>query len=184
MPLDSRERFLLVRTAANPETTVPSIRQVLRRLDPEIPLSAVTTIDDLVAQSLEGPRSLAALVGAFAIVALLLSVVGIYGVMAYYVEHHARDISIRLVLGGTPRTVLRLILGRGMSVVIGGIGVGVLGSLVLTQSVSSLLFGVGALDPPTFLFVTVALLGLAAGACLVAAARAVAADPAMVLRTE
>jgi predicted permease len=184
MPLDSRERFLLVRTAADPETTVPSIRQVLRRLDPEIPLSAVTTIDDLVAQSLEGPRSLAALVGAFAIVALLLSVVGIYGVMAYYVEHHARDISIRLVLGGTPRTVLRLILGRGMSVVIGGIGVGVLGSLVLTQSVSSLLFGVGAMDPRVFLVVAVALLGLAAGACLVAAARAVAADPAMVLRTE
>jgi putative ABC transport system permease protein len=184
MPLDSRERFLLVRTAADPETTVPSIRQVLRRLDPEIPLSGVTTIDDLVAQSLEGPRSLAALVGAFAIVALLLSVVGIYGVMAYYVEHHARDISIRLVLGGTPRTVLRLILGRGMSVVLGGIAVGVLGSLMLTKSVSTLLFGVGAMDPRIFLFVTVALLGLAAGACLVAAARAISADPAMVLRTE
>ena len=184
MPLDSRERFLLVRTAADPETTVPSIRQVVRRLDPEIPLSGVTTIDDLVAQSLEAPRSLAALVGAFAIVALLLSVVGIYGVMAYYVEHHARDISIRLVLGGTPRTVLQLVVGRGMSVVLGGIGVGVLGSLALTQSVSSLLFGVGALDPPIFLFVTVALLGLAALACLAAAARAIAADPVTVLRTE
>ena len=112
-------------TAADPETTVPSIRQVLRRWTRKS-LSGVTTID-LVAQSLERPRSLAALVGAFAIVALLLSVVGIYGVMVLRGtpraghQHPPRA-------GGTPRTVLQLILGRGMSVVLGGIGVGVLGS--------------------------------------------------------
>jgi putative ABC transport system permease protein len=184
MPLDSRDRFLVVRTAADPATMIPSVRQVVRRLDPEIPLSGVTTIDDLVAQSLEQPRSLTALVGGFAIVALLLSVVGVYGVMAYYVEHHARDISIRLVLGGTPRAVLQVIVGRGMAVVLGGVALGVLASLVLTRSVSSLLFGVGAVDPPIFVVVTAGLLALAVLACLVAAGRAIGADPAAVLRTE
>ena len=184
MPLNSRDRYLLVRTSMAPETMVPTVRQVVRGLDPGAPFSGVASIDELVSLSLYRPRSLTLLVGSFAIVALLLSVVGIYGVMAYYVEHHSRDISIRLVLGGTPRAVLRLIVVRGMSVVVIGVGLGVLSALVVTRSISGLLFGVGAVDPLTFLAVAGGLYAAALLACLVPASRAIGADTAAVLRTE
>jgi predicted permease len=184
MPPDSRDRHLLVRTAVEATTLAASVTQLVRTLDSDVPLAGVSTIDDLVARSLERPRSLSVLVGSFASVALLLSMIGIYGVMAYHVEHHARDISIRLALGGTPPAVLRLVVARGMSIVIGGVALGVLAALVATRSVASLLFGVGAVDPPTFVVVPVGLLALAMLACVVPAGRAVGANPATVLRTE
>ena len=81
---------------------LPSVRQIVHDLDPALPFSDVATIDDLVGRALEQPRSLSMLVAGFALVALLLSLVGIYGVMAYYVQQHAKDISIRLALGGSP----------------------------------------------------------------------------------
>lgn len=156
----------------------------MRSLDPSVPLSDVATIEELVAQSLQRPRSLSALVGAFAGVALLLSLVGIYGVMAYYVRQHARDISIRLALGGQPGDVLRLVLGQGMAVVGIGVGAGLLGALALTRLMSSLLFRVGAADALTLVAVSVVLLTAALAACFLPARRAVAASPAAVLRTE
>lgn len=177
-------RYLVVRTGTDPRTLLPAVRQVVRELDPSLPFSSVATIEEMVERSLQRPRSLSLLVGAFALVALLLSVVGIYGVMAHYVQQHAKDISIRLALGGSSADVLRLVVGQGMQVVASGVGVGLLTALVLTRLMSSLLFGIGAADAFTFVGVAVVMLVVALLACGVPAGRAIAVPPAAVLRNE
>ena len=177
-------RNFILRTRQDALGVLPSVRQVLRELDPEVPLSSAATIDELVAQSLERPQSLSMLVTSFALVALVLSIVGIYGVMSYYVQQHSKDISIRLALGGTPGEVLRLILGQGMQVVSLGVIVGVLSAFGVTRLMSSLLFGVGAADVTTFAIASALLLTVALLACLVPARRGVAAQPATVLRND
>jgi putative ABC transport system permease protein len=137
-----------------------------------------------VTQSLQAPRSMSLVVGGFAGVALLLSIVGIYGVMMYYVQQHTKDISIRLALGGSRGHVLRLVVGQGMTVVASGVMVGVLVALGLTRLLSTLLFGVGAADAFTYIAVTSLMLAVALLACFVPARRAAAAQPAEVLRSE
>ena len=180
----SLARFLIVRTASDATALIPPVRQALRELDPGVALTSVATIDELVDTSLDRPQSLSALVAAFAIVALALSIVGIYGVMTYYVQQHSKDISIRLALGGSHSTVLGLILGQGMKVVAGGVAIGVVAALMLTRLMSSLLFGVGAADVPTYLLVSLLLLTVALIACALPARRAVGLQPAVVLRNE
>jgi putative ABC transport system permease protein len=180
----SRFRFLILRTGTDAETVIPTVRQIVRELDPSLPFSNVATTDQLVARSLQRPRSLSMLVGAFALVALALSIIGIYGVMAYYVQQHTKDISIRLALGGSPRAVLRLVVGQGMKVVSAGVVVGLLAALLLTRLISSLLFGVGAADAFTFTAVTLLMLTVASLACFIPARRAVGMQPAVVLRNE
>ncbi len=177
-------RNFIMRTRQDAQSLLPSIRQVLRELDPSVPLSNAASMDELVAQSLERPQSLSMLVASFAVVALLLSVVGIYGVMTYYVQQHAKDISIRLALGGTPGEVLRLILGQGMRLVSIGVVIGVLTAVGVTRLMSSLLFGVSAADTLTFVTASLLLLTVALLACFVPARRGVAAQPATVLRNE
>jgi predicted permease len=183
-PAISRSRFLLVRTQTDPAALIPSVRDAVRGLDPTLPLSSVATIDELATREFEMPRLLSLLVGAFASIALLLSTVGIYGVMAYYVEQHAKDIGIRLALGGSPADVLRLVVGQAMRIVASGVGVGLLTALAVSRLMSGLLFGVGPADAATFggtalLLILVALMG-----CGVPAGRAVAVQPAAVLRNE
>jgi len=180
----SRFRYLVLRTAIDPLTVLPSVRQVVRELDPSLPFSSVATEEELVARSLQRPRSLSMLVGGFATVALLLSIVGVYGVMAHYVQQHSKDIGIRLALGGSPADVLRLVVGQGMRIVSSGVGVGLLTALILTRLMSSLLFGIGAADAFTFVAVTILLLAVALVACSVPARRAIAVQPAAVLRNE
>src|SRR5205823_7804837 len=102
-------RNLIVRTSVDPSSVVTAVRQAVRAIDPDLPLSSVATIDDLVGRALEKPRSMSFLIGSLAIVALALSMIGIYGVMAYYVQQHTKEIGIRLALGGSRLQVLRLI---------------------------------------------------------------------------
>jgi putative ABC transport system permease protein len=180
----SRFRYLLLRTGTDPLRVLPAVRQVIRELDPSLPFSSVATVEELVARALQRPRSLSLLVGGLAIVALTLSAIGIYGVMAYYVQQHAKDISIRLALGGSAGDVLRLVVGQGMKVVAIGIVVGLLTALVLTRLLTGLLFGVGAADAFTFTAVSGILLAVALVACCVPAWRAVGLQPAAVLRNE
>jgi putative ABC transport system permease protein len=177
-------RFVVLRTEGRPQALVPSVRQRLRELDPNVPLTSVATIDDLVTGSLDQPRSLSIIVGAFAAIALLLSAVGIYGVMAYYVQQHAKDISIRLALGGRSADVLRLVLGRGMAVVLAGVVAGLLAAFASTRLFASLFFNVSAADPSTFFAVGVFLVGVALVACFVPAMRAVKLQPAVTLRND
>jgi putative ABC transport system permease protein len=185
-PISEQElaRFLVVRTRADPSTLLPALQRVVRELDPSAPLSNIATMDDLVTQSLERPQSLSWLVATFALVALVLSVVGISGVMGYYVHQHLKDISIRMALGGSSADVLRLVMGHGMRVVVTGVFLGVLAALGVTRLMSSLLFGVTAADALTFLTVSGGLVIVALVACFVPARRAIGIQPATVLRNE
>ena len=166
--------YLIARTSVTATTIVPQLRDVVRRLDADLPLSEAATIDDLVDQSLTRPRSLSVLVVAVATVALMLSLIGIYGVMAYYVQQHAKDIGIRLALGGSRGNLFRLVVGQGMTVVAGGVALGLLAALAATRAMSSLLFGVDAADVSTFAAVAVLMTIVALAACALPAHRAVA----------
>lgn len=179
-----RFRNVVLRTETDAAAILPSVRQVLRGLDPTVPLSSVATIDELIAQSLEAPRSLSMLVGSLAGVALVLSLIGIYGVMAYYVQQHAKEIGIRLALGGTPGDVLRLVVGRGVRVMILGVAAGLVSAVALTRWMSSLLFAVERNDPTTFATVAVVLLSAGVAACVMPGRRAMRVEPAAVLRGE
>jgi ABC-type antimicrobial peptide transport system permease subunit len=186
-PIDegvTRFRYLIVRTTSDPAAVLRPIGQTVHDLDPTLPFSDVATIDELVGRALDQPRSISFLVASFAVVALVLSIVGIYGVMAYYVQQHAKDIGIRVALGGKPRSVIGLIVGQGMMVVGAGVAIGLAVAVLVTRLLSSLLFGVGTSDVVTFAGVTALLLGVALAACAVPAGRAVAVEPAVVLRNE
>lgn len=177
-------RFVVLRTEGDPRIAVSSVRQTVHALDPGAPLTSIATVDDLLADSLERPSSLSLLVASFALVALVLSVVGIYGVMAYFVQQNRKDISIRLALGGTAADVQRRVVGHGMTAVVGGIAVGVVIASATTRLLSSLLFGVSAGDVTTFAAVGVFLVAVALVACLIPARRAAALQPAATLRDE
>jgi predicted permease len=179
-----RTRYLVVRSGSRVEDLIPQVRKAIRELDPEVPFTRVATIDEMVDRSLEQPRGLSALVGALAAVALALSIVGIYGVMAHHVQQQARDISIRLALGGTPRRVAGLIVGRGMALVGWGTAAGVAAAVVLARLLSASFFGVSTADPRTFGAVMILMLAAAFAACAAPAVRAVSAEPGSVLRTD
>lgn len=177
-------RFVLVRAQGDPLAIAPSIQQALREIEPLAPLSNVATMSSLVDQSLQRPQSLSLLVATFAAVALLLSVIGIYGVMGYYVQQHLKEISIRMALGGSQSDVARLVLGQGMTVVGVGIIAGFAIALATTRLMSSLLFNVGATDPIAYATAGALLFGVAVFACAVPAFRAMRLHPAVVLRNE
>jgi putative ABC transport system permease protein len=177
-------RFLVVRTEGEPRALIPSVREVVHAMEPDAPLTSVATIDDLVAQSLETPGSLTWLVAAFAIVALMLSAIGIYGVMAYFVQQNRKNISIRLALGGSVANVRAHVIRHGMTAVVSGVAVGMGLALATTHLLASLLFGVTAADIPTYLWVGLLLLTVSLFTCLVPAYRATRVQPAAVLRDE
>ena len=156
----------------------------MRELDSGAPLSETATVQELLERSLERPQSLSILVASFAAVALLLSVVGIYGVMGYYVQQHLKEIGIRVALGGSRGDVARLVIGQGMVVVIGGVIIGAVAALSATRLMASLLFGVGAADPTIFSGVPVLMVAVALLACTIPALRAMRVQPATVLRND
>jgi len=177
-------RTMIIRTNGDAAPALASIRAQIRTFDPGIPLYNVATMDELVDRALDRPRSLSALIGGLAASALVLSIIGIYGVMAYHVQQHTKEIGIRMALGGTRRDVLGLIVGQGMSIVAVGVAVGLAGALALARVAATLLFGVGAGDPLTVGGVCALLLTTALLACLLPALRAVAIAPAAVLRND
>ena len=120
----------------------------------------------------------------FAGVSLLLSMIGVYGVMSYTVAQHTREIGIRIALGAQPRAILKLIMGRGFVLVSIGVAVGILASLGLTRFIESMLFGVRPTDPLTFAMIVVLLVFIALLACLIPALRAMHVDPIVVLRQQ
>ncbi|HXT68734.1 MAG TPA: ABC transporter permease [Vicinamibacterales bacterium] len=177
-------RFIFVRTERDPGTMVSSLRETIKAASPTAPLTSVATIDELVQQSLESKQSLSFLVAAFAGVALVLAIVGIYGVMSYFVQQHARDISIRMALGGDAGAVLRLVLTHAMRIVVAGVAVGLFAGYGVAQMVSTMLFGVGSSDPATYAAVSALMIVVAVLACYMPARRAVGLDPAQVLRSD
>jgi predicted permease len=182
--ITSRFAYFVVRTSVDPTAMAAPLREVVRGLDPALPLEEVATAEELLADSLEVPRMLSALVAGFAAAALLLSLVGIYGVMSYFVQQHTREIGIRIALGGRPGAVRRLVVGEGLRVALAGVAVGLVAALALTRSLASLLFGVDAADARVFLAVAAALVAAALATCLEPARCAAGVDPATTLRAE
>lgn len=182
--MSSRFRYLVVRTSGDANAMIPQIRKTLHDQDASLPLFQVATIDDLMNDSLEVPRYLSLLVGSFGAVALVLSTIGIYGVMAYFVEQHVREIGIRIAIGGAPLTVSRMIVRQGMRVVGIGVAIGIAGALALTRLLSSLLFDIHPSDPRVVSAVSLLLLGVAFAGCVVPAIRAAGVDPSVALRAE
>jgi ABC-type antimicrobial peptide transport system permease subunit len=179
-----RFMFFLMRTSTAPMSVLPTVRSAIRELDSSLPLSNVTTIDESMADSLQAPRYLTILAGAFALVALLLSIIGIYGVMSHHIQRHTKDIGIRIALGGGPRRVLSEVVWGGLRLAVVGVLIGMLGALYLTRFLSGLLFGVGTTDPLTYSSVAAVMLGIALVACVLPARRAAGVDPASTLREE
>lgn len=177
--------FFVVRTATEePLSVVPAFRRLVREIEPSAAISEVATGRELVRETLQEPRYLSFLVGGFATVALLLALVGIYGIMIYFVQEHRREIGIRLALGGTPRSVASMVLRTGLGLVAVGTAVGVVAGFALTRTLSSVLFEVRAADPLVFTAVALGLLGLAAVAGYWPARQAAGIDPASLLQEE
>jgi putative ABC transport system permease protein len=173
-----------VRTAGDPERHVNQLRESIRTVDPELPISNVRSMDELIEQSVGQRRLSMMLLSLFSGIALVLASIGIYGVMSYSVTQRSRELGVRIALGAGRADVLRLVLRQGMSLALLGIAIGVGAALLLTRVIESQLFGVRASDPVTFVGVAL-LLGLTAlAANLVPALRAMRVDPAVVLRDE
>jgi ABC-type antimicrobial peptide transport system permease subunit len=177
-------RLVVVRSTGDPRTIAAPLRQVVRQLEPSAPLSDVATMDMLVDRSLERSHSLSLLVTGFATVALLLAAIGINGAMGYYVQQHLKEICIRIALGGSRADVARLVIGQGLGVAGVGIGAGLALAVMSTRFMSSLLFGVGTLDPAAYVSAGALLVAIALGSCAVPAYRAMRLQPAAVLRRD
>jgi putative ABC transport system permease protein len=180
-----RTATIVLRTeTSNPATMVKTLRTELDHLDPGLPLTDVRVFDEYRASSLAGARFNALLLSIFGAVALILTAVGIYGLIAYSVSQRTGEIGIRMALGALPSSIFRLIVGQGMIVALGSIGLGLLGALACTRLMGSLLFGVAAWDPITFATSAVLIAAVALLACWLPARRAARVDPIEALRTE
>ena len=175
---------VVIRTSASPEALLPAIRQKVHEVDSQLALANVRTMDEWLSNTAAQPRLNTALLSAFAAMALLIAALGIYGVLAYSVNQRTREIGLRLALGATPTRVLRLIVGEGMTVVVAGIFVGVLGGFGLGRTLASLVYGVTVHDPLTFAAVAGVLSLVALLACAMPARRAARVDPMVALRYE
>jgi putative ABC transport system permease protein len=179
-----RNFSVVVRTVGDPRALVDPIRTVFRGLDPTIPFAQVQTIDEMIAGSLAQERFSMLLLSVFAVVALALAAVGIYGVMAYTVAQRTHEIGVRMALGADQRRVRRLIVRQGMRVAVVGLGLGVALALVLTRVLESLLFGVSTTDALIFIAVPAVLTGVALLSNWIPALQASSGDPLRALRNE
>jgi len=177
-------RDLAIRTSGETSSLVGAVRQVIREIDPDQPISNVATMSDLLGEEAGQRRVGMIMLAAFSVLALLLASIGIYGVLAYFVTQHTNEIGVRLALGATPRNILLMIVKRGMGLTLLGISIGLAASFALTRLMTSLLFEVKAVDPLTFLFVPLLLAVAALLACSIPARRAMKVDPLVALRYE
>jgi putative ABC transport system permease protein len=175
---------LVLRTAGDPGTAVAPARGVIRSLDPDVPISNVGTLRQVVGGSVARTRYAGSLLAGFAALALVIAVVGIYGVMSYLVMQRRRELGVRLALGAKPTDITRLVLREGIQIGALGAVVGIMAAIAVTRAMGRLLFEVSPADPATYAAVTLLLAGALLAACYVPARRAARVDPMVALRTD
>jgi len=175
---------LHVQTAGDPASMIPAMRDLIKSMDANMPVQNIRTLRDSVTRSLAGQQQQSQLMTFLGFLALLLASVGLYGVMAYSVSQRTREIGIRLALGAQKRDVLKLVLGQGLLLVSIGIGLGLLVAVVLSQTIKTLLFGISAADPLTYVGTSVVLALVALLASYIPARRATTVDALTALRTD
>jgi len=178
------EMTLVVRGTTDATSLGVALRGVVRDLDPQVPVTELQTLRNVVSKSLSVSRSIMALFAVFAALAVLLGAVGVYGVISYSVAMRTPEIGVRIALGAKPRDIQRLVLGQGARIATFGVALGVAGALLATRLMTALLYGVTATDPTTFVAVTILLTFIAVIACYVPARRAARLDPLVALRYE
>ena len=176
--------FLAVRTTGGPSSVAPAVRALIHSLDKDLPVYRVTTMEQLVASSLAQRQFSTLLLGVFALIALLLAAVGLYGVTAYSVTQRTHEIGLRVALGAQRSDVLKLVVGQGMVLTVIGVAIGLASAAVLTRVMSTMLFGVAATDRTTFIAVSLVVVIVALLACYIPARRATKVDPLVALRYE
>ena len=180
----SSTTILIARTASDPKTMIASVRSEVQRLDENLPIFDVKTMTEHMKLSLFPTRIAAAMLGGFGLLALTLAAIGIYGVMSYSVAQRTREVGIRMALGAQAGDVLKLVVKQGMILVSTGVVIGLGAAFLLTNLMSSLLFGIGPTDPLTFIVIPLILTGVTLGACFMPARRATRVDPMIALRHE
>jgi predicted permease len=180
----SYSSVVYARTAADPGKIGDAIRREVQSVDPDVPVFAVRSMEEVVARSMAERRFALEILGFFAFIALLLACIGIYGVMAYTFSQRTHEIGIRIALGAQRQHILRLALGEGMLLVAFGLAAGLFGALLLTQFLRSMLFAVKPTDPVTFIAIAALLTAVALLACYIPAHRATRVDPLVALREE
>jgi len=175
---------VVMRTSVEPLSLAETVRQAIWKVDSDQPMWKIRTVEFLVNRSVADRKFLLALMGIFASLALLLTMIGLYGVISYLINQRTQEIGIRMALGAQAGDILRMILKQGLSMVFIGVGIGLLGAIGLTRVMSSLLFRVTAKDPMTFAAVATLLAVVAFVACYIPARRATKVDPLVALRYE
>jgi putative ABC transport system permease protein len=175
---------IVVRTAVEPESIVSAIRQAIWSIDKNQPIWRVQTLEDIFARQLSTPAQSTALIGAFAVLALLLASVGLYGVLSYAVTQRTNEIGVRMALGATSREILLTVGKLGLGLTVAGLALGLALSIVASRFLNALLYGFRPGLIPTITVVSLILLGVAAIACLAPASRASRVDPVVALRSE
>jgi putative ABC transport system permease protein len=178
------ELTLLIRTTQTPSELAGELQQTVSQLNSDVPVTQVATLHGWLAEAVAGPRATALLFSLFAGLALVLGAVGVYGVISYSVSQRTQEIGIRMALGARRREVLFLVVGQGAKLALVGVAVGLLAALLFTQLMSSLLYGVGAADPSTYLGVAILLVVVAVAASYIPARHAMSVDPIIALRYE
>jgi predicted lysophospholipase L1 biosynthesis ABC-type transport system permease subunit len=175
---------LAVRTTGDPDVLAEPVRQAIWAVDRDQPIWKIRSMESLLDRDLAPRRFTARLAGGFALLALVLALIGVYGVMSYVVAQRTREIGIRMALGAARGEVVRLVLGRGLRIVALGTGLGLIGAYAGARAIEQQLYGVPAADTLTFVTVPLVLVAVAAVACWVPARRAARVDPAIALSAE
>ena len=175
---------LVLRTPLSGASLATGVKDAVASLDRSVPVYEVRTLDDYVGRSMEQDKFITLMLGIFAGVALLLTLVGLYGVLAYSVQQRTHEIGVRMALGAQESNVLRLVLSQGLLLTLLGVAAGVVGALATTPLIRAELFGIGSADPATYLALTMLLAAVAMAAGWVPARRATRVDPMVALRYE
>ncbi len=175
---------VIMKASGDPDMLIAAAREQVKQVDPDQPIYNIRTMNEIRAESVAPERLNLTLFSIFAGIALLLAIVGIYGVMSYTVTQRTHEIGIRMAIGAQQRDVFKMVMGQGMMLALIGIAIGLVGAFALTRLMATMLFGVTATDPATFAAIAILLTAVALVACYLPGRRATKVDPVVSLRYE